>query len=312
MEVSKSKHIIYGCMGLGGSWDNSPYNAEHIITARKAIHAALELGITSFDHADIYNLGKAEKVFGVILQENPGLRDLIKIQTKAGIVLANGKGYNTYNSSRDYFLTQINKSLKNLNTDYLDTFIIHRPDPLMDVEEVAETFDYLKSEGLVRRFGVSNMSLKQIELLQYYCDMPISANQIQFSLRHASLIDEGITFNMKGSDQNAVGDLLPFSKLHNLELQAWGALDNGYYLSDKGNPDDLRVKKILQQLSLKYNSNPTAILLAWIFKLPYAIKPIIGSTNPERIALATKAVNLDISREDWYELFITARDKTIP
>lgn len=299
-------------MGLGGQWDQSPITQENIIKARKAIHAALELGITYFDHANIYTMGKAEKVFGVILKENPGLRDLIKIQTKAGIELGYGVRYTSYNSSKDHLLSQIDRSLKNLNTDYLDTFLIHRPDPLMDLEEVAETFDILKSEGIVRRFGVSNMSVRQVELLQYYCDMPICANQIQFSLKHAALLEEGLTFNIPGAPQNGVGDLLSYSKLHNIEIQAWRSLDNGYFLSEGIDTEAGKVRSLLKELASKYNSNPAAILLAWIFRLPYAIKPIIGSTNPERIALAIKAVNVDLSRENWYELYITARGELLP
>jgi len=312
MDSSKSRHIIYGCMGLGGAWDQQPISDMHISMARKAIHAALESGITVFDHADIYTLGKAEKVFGIILKENPGLRDLIKIQSKAGISLGAADGYNTYNSSKEYLIARIRQSLKNLNTEYLDLFLIHRPDPLMDPEEVAETFDFLKQEGLVRRFGVSNMSSAQIQMLQHFCDMPISANQIQFSLKHSAMIDEGISFNINDSKYNQVANLLSYSKLHNIELQAWGALDNGYYLSANGNNAGDQVKSLLKKLSQKYNTNPAAILLAWILKLPYSIRPIIGSTNPERITLATHAVEINLSREDWYLIFITVRGKKLP
>ncbi len=298
-------------MGLGGNWDDSPLQKENIEEARQAIHAALDCGITSFDHADIYNIGKAEMAFGEILKDNPGLRELIKIQTKAGISLGSD-GINTYNSSKEYFIRQIEKSLKNLKTDYLDTFLIHRPDPLMDVEEIAETFDYLKSEGIVKRFGVSNMSASQIQLLQYYCDMPISANQIQFSLKHSALIEEGMIYNITKYTQNGVGDFLPFSKIHNIEIQAWGALDNGLYLNKNEVEDVNAVKRLLKKLSEKYDTNPAAILIAWILRLPYPIKPVIGTTKPERIKRCAEAANVQLNREDWYQLYITARAESLP
>lgn len=299
-------------MGLGGAWDGKPISDLDISIARKAIHAALESGITVFDHADIYKLGKAEKVFGTILKENPGLRELIKVQSKAGVSLGSAEGYNVYNSSKEHLIGQVRQSLKNLSTDYLDLFLIHRPDPLMDPEEIAETFDYLKHEGLVRRFGVSNMSSRQIEMLQYYCDMPISVNQIQFSLRHAALIEEGVTFNIKGNSNNLVADLLSYSKLQNVELQAWGALDKGYYLSDTDLPERAKVKALLTKLAEKYNTNPAAILIAWILRLPYSFRPIIGSINAMRIRLAAQAIEINLSREDWYLIWITVRDKKLP
>ncbi|MBS9525208.1 aldo/keto reductase [Litoribacter ruber] len=311
-ETNKTHHIIYGCMGLGGSWDDSPLEKENIEEARKAIHAALDCGINTFDHADIYNVGKAELAFGEILKENPGLREMIKIQSKAGISLGTAGGFNTYHSSKEYFIRQIDKSLKNLQTDYLDTFLIHRPDPLMDVEEIAETFDYLKSEGLVKRFGVSNMSTSHIQLLQYYCDMPITANQIQFSLKHAALIEEGLTYNITKFSQNGVGDFLPFSKLHNIEIQAWGALDNGLYLNDNDLEETKAVKRLLEKLAEKYDTNPAAILVAWILRLPYNIKPVIGSTKPQRIQRCAEAAKVNLSREDWYLLYVTARADSLP
>lgn len=310
------KELIYGCMGLGGGWNNNSLSSDDFKQAENAIEAALEAGITYFDHADIYTIGKAELIFGQLLKAKPSLRDKIILQSKAGIRYHEGlMNSSIYDLSKKYLLQQVDNILKRLQTDYLDVFMLHRPDPLMNPEEIADTFRDLKKAGKVKRFGVSNMSLHQIDFIQKHCDDPLVANQIELSLGHSLLIDSGILANRVNTlDFNGVEGLLEYTQSNNLAIQAYsplmgGRLSGNDHLASK---EDKKTIDFVNQLAEKYNTTASSILLAWVMKIPSNIQPIIGTTNPQRIAECKDAVTIELSRLDWYNLWISARGEKIP
>ena len=310
------KELIYGCMGLGGGWNSNPLNSDDFKQAENAIEAALEAGITYFDHADIYTVGKAELIFGQLLKAKPSLRDQIILQSKAGICYHKGlMNSSIYDLSKKYLLQQVDIILKRLQTDYLDVFMLHRPDPLMNPEEIADTFRVLKKSGKVKRFGVSNMTLHQIDFIQKHCDDQLVANQIQLSLGHSLLIDSGILANRVNTlDFNGVEGLLEYTQSNNLAIQAYSPLMGGRFSgNDKlATKEDKKTIDLVNQFAEKYNTTSSSILLAWVMKIPGNVQPIIGTTNPQRIAECKEAVTIELSRLDWYNLWITARGEKIP
>jgi len=309
------KQLIYGCMGLGGSWDDTPITAEDRVVAEKAIEAALDAGITYFDHADIYTLGKAERVFGEVLKHNAGLRSKITIQSKGGICIRPGASSNIYNNSKAYLIGQVDEILHRLQLNYLDVFMVHRPDPLMDPAEVADAFRTLKKAGKVKEFGVSNMSLHQIKAIQQHCDDPLVANQVELSLAHSLVVDAGVLVNRSNrQDYNGVEGLVAYMQQHQMAIQAYSSLVGGRYTGNTGisSMDDQETIALLDETAEKYTTTPASILLAWLFKIPGTIQPIIGTTNPDRIKACKDAVNIELSREDWYNLWIAARGERIP
>lgn len=308
-----NRKIIYGCMGLGGSWDSSPLSLKDQKKADTVIEAALAAGITHFDHADIYTFGKAEQAFGNYLKKNSSLREKLFIQSKTGIVLNAGPLQSSiYNLSRAYVNSQVDKILKRLSVDYLDALLLHRPDPLTSMEELAETLRIVKESGKVKSFGVSNMSTSQIQLLQSHLDEPLSTNQIELSLSQSSLLDLEVWVNREESPKEAgLGGLLAYSQKQNLSLQAYSSLAQGRY----GKPSSLKDKeaaKLINELAEKYETTSSGILLAWLWKIPVNIQPVIGTTNPDRIRESVNAMKIDLSREDWYALWIMAKGVKLP
>lgn len=310
------KQLIYGCMNLGGGWDTNAITNNDIIEAEKAIETAVVNGITFFDHADIYKIGKSEQVFGKLLAQNSALRTKIIIQTKAGIRYHEGKlNSSIYDFSKAYLIQQVEKSLKQLHTDYLDVFMLHRPDILINPEELAETFSELKTSGKVNHFAVSNMSTPQIKHMQSYLDEPLLANQIQLSLGHTMLLDAEVSVNRYDKIVNTgVEDLLQYAQKQQMTIQVWGSLDNGRFTGNtfKQQEGDEKVIDFVQLLSEKYNVSKEAIVLAWLFKIPANIQPVIGTTNTKRIEACAQALTLELSREDWYNLWILKRDTKLP
>lgn len=312
-----SKHeLIYGCMGLGGEWNDSPLTSEDQKEANAAIEAALEIGITTFDHADIYKLGKSEKVFGNFLKANKGLRSKIKVQSKAGIRYHQAL-YNSsyYDLSESYLLEKTDEILSRLQTDYLDAFLLHRPDVLMEPQEIASAFDKLKKTGRVKRFGVSNMSWQQIDQLKNCCDVPIEINQVQLSLGHSLPLETGVLVNKENKwDFNGVEGLLEYMQINDIEIQTWGSMDRGRYTGNEqlAGYQEKKVMALLRQLSEKYEVDPSALLLAWLFRIPGDLKPIIGTSDPRRIIACKEAAGIELSREDWYNMWIVSRGERLP
>ncbi|MDH5476644.1 MAG: aldo/keto reductase [Cyclobacteriaceae bacterium] len=314
MKENKNTSLIYGCMGLGGEWNDSPIRKEDIDHADKALSTAIDCGITSFDHADIYTDGKAETVFGLFLKNNPGIREKIKIQSKAGILLrADPSGSSIFNNSKGYITKQVEIILQRLQIDCLDSLLIHRPDPLTTNEDLAETLTFLINQGYTKKIGVSNMEMSKINALQKHLSVPIFANQIQFGLGHSHLVSNTVLFNTNRITDHSLSGLYEYAQNNDFEIQAWGAFDRGLYLNNASTDESvIKTSKLLVELAKKYDTAPITIQLAWLQFLPITLRPIIGTTNPERIKQCTDSSFVELSREDWYSLWISALGSNLP
>ena len=312
------QEVIYGCMGLGGSWSDEPHGAHHVDQAAAAVQAALDAGITLFDHADIYRRGKSEAVFGEVLAATPGLRERIRLQTKCGIRL-NERGLQThYDLSRDAILERVNGSLKRLRTDYVDILLLHRPDPLADPAEVASAVGQLMAEGKVRQLGVSNMSAAQIEVLQDRLETPVVANQLEMSLLKRAWLESQVLVNHpEHLDYSFPHGTLEYCTRNNITLQAYGSLAKGAYTGaepDSPTSAEAATADLVAELAEAYETSGEAILLGWLMKHPAGIAPVIGTVNPDRIRACGDAgrVAQALTRADWYKLWVTARGSNIP
>lgn len=310
-------HIVLGCMGLGGGWDDAPIEPEHVKQAQEAVEAAIEVGINMFDHADIYRRGKAEQVFGQVLKEQPGLREKIFIQSKCGIRFAQGDTVpGRYDFSEEHILQSVDGELQRLGIEYLDCLLLHRPDPLGEPEVVAAAIDQLHKSGKVRYFGVSNMNAGQIELLQRYADQPFIVNQLELNLLHTGFLDTGVHVNQEAARANTFPDgTMEYMQLHDIQVQAWSPLAQGY-LSGRplgGQPESVRATaRLVREMAQQKSTTPEAVLLAWLMKHPAGIQPVIGTTNPDRIRACGQADAVSLSREEWYRLYVTSRGRPLP
>ncbi len=301
-------------MGLGGSWETNDYHHAHIKQAEEVIKTAIESGITVFDHADIYTHGKAEQVFGDVLKLSPSLRDNIVLQSKCAIRFEDKHGPKRYDFSPEWIRTSVENSLKRLHTEQLDILLLHRPDPLMEPELLAEVVTLLQSEGKIAQLGVSNMHGHQIDFLNQNLATPIIVNQLEMSLAHRDWLEDGIT---TGSTQNRQMGYAPgtleYCWSNNVQLQAWGSLAQGRFSGKPvANVQDKETSALVDQLADKYATSPEAILLGWLMRHPIGIQPVIGTTNSARIRACAQACNLTFSREDWYLLLETARGAEVP
>jgi Predicted oxidoreductase len=316
MDYLHTKQLIYGCMGLGGGWNSNAVTAADEQQAEAAIEAALSIGITIFDHADIYTNGKAEEVFGRVLKRRPELRSKMVLQSKTGICKGCAPdGTNIYNLSRSYIIEQVAVILERLCADHLDTLLLHRPDVLMRGEEVAEAFAYLKQQGMVNRFGVSNMSVSQVTYLQHFWTEPLVANQLQLSLGHTLVLDQAVSVNTRlDAFDGGMEGMLEYAQLHHIAIQAWSALDKGIYTSVSAQHTSAQraVAEMVAHLADKYNTTSTAIVLAWLMMIPGNVQPIIGTTKVDRILACTWATTTQLTREEWYGLWIAVRGRKLP
>ena len=314
LEVSK---IAYGCMGIGKTWDNSPLTESIRSNAIESVSTAIEGGINFFDHADIYARGKSEQVFGEVLKEMKGIRDNMIIQSKCGIRFMgapNSDSPGRYDFSYEHIINSANGSLKRLGIEQMDILLLHRPDPLMEPEEVAKAFDELKQKGKVRYFGVSNFNPGQLALLQNSLDMPIVVNQIEISLLHHHVINDGILANQTSGQYAASTGILDYCRLNNIQVQAWSPVALGKIFNPPLDADE-NVNDLAKQISVYAEEKGTskeAIALAWLMKHPVGIQPIIGTTNVKRITDSCKADEIKLSREEWYKLFTIARGNPVP
>lgn len=271
--------------------------------------SARDAGITVFDHADIYGgeRHRCEARFGEAVTLTPAAREAVLIQSKVGI----RKGY--FDFSKDHILTSVDESLAALKTDYLDLLLLHRPDTLVEPEEVAEAFDSLKASGKVRHFGVSNHTPGQIELLKTAVNQPLVANQVQLSITHAPLFAQGVAANMAGLDQSVSRDngLLDYSRINKMTLQAWSPFQKGFFdgifLGDREHYAELN--DAIDALASQYGVTPTGIAVAWITRHPANIQVVLGTTNPTRVADAAAGSAVPLTREEWYRLFRAAGHK---
>lgn len=313
-----TSRIALGCMRFGGSWDTNPYSKEDVVKVEKAIDVALESGITMFDHADIYTIGKAERVFGEILKARPELREKIVLQSKCGIRFADEKNPTRYDFSKDYILNSVDGILSRLNTEYLDILLLHRPDPLVEPEEVAEAFESLKGSGKVRHFGVSNMNVPQIQLLNSYCSEPMIVNQLEMSLKRMDWVEQGVLENQKaGTSINFPNGMMEYCQLEDVQIQAWGPLAKGIYSGSsisELSESDLATKKLVEKMAKEKETSTEAIVLGWLMRHPAKIQPVIGTTDPIRIKNSQDAIRQaeQMTREEWYSLYVASRGQQMP
>ncbi|GAB6168443.1 aldo/keto reductase family oxidoreductase [Clostridium carnis] len=294
----KASEIVLGCMRINNMSEEELSNY---------IDIAISEGITLFDHADIYGKGECEELFGNVLASRPGIREKIQIQSKCAI----RNGY--YDFSKEHILTSIDNSLKRLKTDYLDMLILHRPDTLMEPEEVAEAFDILQESGKVRNFGVSNFNSMQIELLKSCVKQPILVNQMQFSVMHSGMVNNGIQANtlFEGSlDRD--GSILEYCRLKNITLQAWSPLQYGFFEGIFVDNDKFpKLNEVLGSIAIEKGVSKSAIAVAWILRHPAKMQTVVGTTNIGRLKDICTASNIELSRQEWYEIY-RAADNVLP
>ena len=306
--------LAFGCMGLGGSWDDSVITEQSQRHAYSAIDAALTHGINFFDHADIYTRGKAEQVFGRYLQQAPAARAKMFIQTKCAIRFADEQGPGRYDFSADYIIHSVEQSLRRLNTDYLDLLLLHRPDPLMQPEQVAQAFTQLQQQGKVRHFGVSNMGWAQMQWLQTALGQPLLVNQLQMSLADIDWLEETVLTGMLQGQQHHFGyGTVEYCQQHGIQLQSWGSLAKGIYSGAScQTAAQQATAALVAQLAEQYRCSREAIVLAWLMRHPAAVQPVIGTANAARIAACAEATTISLSREHWYQLYVSRRGQPLP
>ncbi|MGN0153307.1 MAG: aldo/keto reductase [Lachnospiraceae bacterium] len=288
-----ASRIALGCMRM---------DTLSVSEASKLVNVALEQGITLFDHADIYGDGRSEEIFGKVLAENKGMRERMRIQTKCGI------RQGCYDSSNAYIMSSVEDSLKRLQIDCIDLLLLHRPDALMDIDEVAETFHQLQRSGKVRQFGVSNFNSAQIALLQSACREPLLVNQVQFGLMHTGMVRQGMEMNMD-SDGGIQRDLavLDYCRLHGITVQAWSPLQYGLFEGNFIDNDKFpELNAVLGRIAKEAGVTKAAVAVAWILRHPANIQVIAGTMNPEHLKEICEAVNVHLSRKEWYELYQAA------
>ncbi|MEN9938913.1 MAG: hypothetical protein RLZZ387_5492 [Chloroflexota bacterium] len=304
LEVSR---IVLGCMTL----PSEPP------AAVATIRAALDLGINCFDHANIYGRGASEAVFSSIWAETPGLRERIVLQSKCGIRLAGDPDERTakrYDFSRDHILASVDGSLARLKTDYLDILLLHRPDALVDPDEVAEAFDRLHQSGKVRFFGVSNHTGAQLDLLRASVAQPLIVNQLQLSVLHSQLINAGIIANQERQATPGEGTL-EYCRLHRITVQAWSPLARGAVTGRLPEDADQRTRAtaaLVAELAQAKGARPEAIATAWLLRHPARMQVVIGTTDPERMRAVVEGLDVTLTREEWYALFTAGRGYPIP
>lgn len=270
--------------------------------AETFIREAIDMDAIFFDHADIYGQGECERLFSKAINMTDDLREKMILQSKCGIASE------MYDSSKEHILKAVEGSLQRLKTDYLDVLLIHRPDALVEPEEVAEAFAHLHSSGKVRHFGVSNHNPMQIQLLEKYLNQPIVANQLQMSVMHAGMIDNGMHVNML--DESAVmrdGSALDFCRLNDITVQPWSPFQSGFFdgvfLGDERYP---KINHVIDDIAKKYSVSNTTIAMAWLLRHPAKLNPVTGTMNISRLKECLAATNITLSREDWYQIYLAA------
>jgi predicted oxidoreductase len=305
-----TQKLIYGAMHLGGTWDQEPIEEKYVTRAHAIIEKCMSLGIDTFDHADIYTFGKSEAVFGQAFKNTTYKRQEIVLQTKASIEL--NKDVTTYNMTGDYIKSSLEASLKRLQTDYVDVFLLHRPDPLMDVVSLRMALQEMKHEGQFKALGVSNMNHHQIDYLQNVLEMPITMNQLQMSLKHHGFVDKSILVNHPGyRDTDFPEGTLEYCMKHDIELQAWGASDQGFFNKDNSEGYD-QAKAYLKALSKKIDTTVDILVLKWLMRHPASIAPLVGTTNVDRLENLRGYEGVNFDRQEWYDLLYYLRTQQIP
>ena len=275
---------------------------------RALYDSARAAGIDFFDHADIYGgrMHHCESRFAAALRLTAAERDEIVLQTKCGIVPDKGM----FDFSYEHIVAQVEGSLRSLRTDRLDVLLLHRPDALVEPEEVARAFDELEASGKVRAFGVSNHTPRQIDLLRTAVRQPLVANQLQLSITHAPIIAQPIAMNMAAEDQSIVrdgGGIVEYCRINGITIQAWSPFQGGFFTGVfLGNPQYAELNAVIDRLAAAHGVTPIAIATAWIVRHPARMQVVLGTTTPERVTDAAAGADVELTREEWYELFRAA------
>lgn len=288
--------ISLGCMRIAGLEDRD---------VQALLQTALDEGVDFFDHADIYGGGASEEKFAKAVAALKVPREKMILQSKCGI----RRGF--FDSSKEHILASADAILKRLNTEYLDVLLIHRPDALVEPEEVAEAFDALHASGKVRHFGVSNHTPMQIELLKISVRQKLLVNQLQMSAMHTGMIDSGINANMKiDASVDRDGYILDYCRLNDITIQPWSPLQYGFFSGVfVGEPKFPALNEKLTELAKKHAVPETAIAIAWLLRHPSSMQPIAGTTNPQRLKDICTATGVELTRKEWYEIYLAAGNK---
>ena len=288
--------IVLGMMRIE---DKSVKEVEELVAT------ALSVGINAFDLADIYGRGRCEELLGLVLKNHPDLREKIWIQSKCGIRM---EEFTYFDFSKEYILESVDRILKRLQLDYLDSLLLHRPDALMEADQVAEAFDILHTSGKVRDFGVSNQNPMMMELLKKEVKQPLSINQLQLSAAFTPGFESGFHVNMEDS-QAAMrdGSIFEYCKLHDVVIQAWSVLQFGYFKGNfVGNEKFQALNQVLDRLAIKYGVTPSTIAISWILRYPAKMQAVVGTTNPKHLREVSQAANFSLTRKEWYEIYLAA------
>lgn len=285
--------VILGCMRIG---------EKSVQEVGSLIETAVECGINIFDHADIYGGGAAEEVFAKALAESSIKREDIILQSKCGIC----DGY--FDLSKAHIIDSAEKILKRLGTDYLDVLLLHRPDTLMEAEEIEEAFEKLESAGKVRAFGVSNMEPMQIEYLSTGLSRKLIINQLQFSAAHTGMIDSGFNVNMKNeAGINRDGSILEYCRFKGITIQTWSSLQYGFFKGTfLGNEKYSELNRVMERIAKEQEVTPAAVAIAWILKHPAKMQAVVGTTNTKRLREIAVADDVELTRKEWYEIYRAA------
>ena len=269
------------------------------------VETALSVGINAFDLADIYGRGRCEELLGLVLKNRPDLREKMWIQSKCGIRI---EEFTYFDFSKDYIIKSVDGILQRLKIDHLDSLLLHRPDALMESDQVAEAFDLLYKQGKVRDFGVSNQNPMMMELLKKDVKQPLAVNQLQLSAAFTPGFESGFHVNMEDS-QAAMrdGSIFEYCKLHDVVIQAWSVLQFGYFKGNfVGNEKFQALNQVLDRLAFKYGVTPSTIAISWILRYPAKMQAVVGTTNPKHLREVSQAANFSLTRKEWYEIYLAA------
>ena len=269
------------------------------------VETTLSVGINAFDLADIYGRGRCEELLGLVLKNRPDLREKMWIQSKCGIRI---EEFTYFDFSKDYIIKSVDGILQRLKIDHLDSLLLHRPDALMESDQVAEAFDLLYKQGKVRNFGVSNQNPMMMELLKKDVKQPLAVNQLQLSAAFTPGFESGFHVNMEDS-QAAMrdGSIFEYCKLHDVVIQAWSVLQFGYFKGNfVGNEKFQALNQVLDRLAIKYGVTSSTIAISWILRYPAKMQAVVGTTNPKHLREVSQAANFSLTRKEWYEIYLAA------
>ena len=269
------------------------------------VETALSVGINAFDLADIYGRGRCEELLGLVLKNRPDLREKMWIQSKCGIRI---EEFSYFDFSKEYILQSVDGILQRLKIDHLDSLLLHRPDALMESDQVAEAFDLLYKQGKVRDFGVSNQNPMMMELLKKDVKQPLAVNQLQLSAAFTPGFESGFHVNMEDS-QAAMrdGSIFEYCQLHDVVIQAWSVLQFGYFKGNfVGNEKFQALNQVLERLAIKYGVTSSTIAISWILRYPAKMQAVVGTTNPKHLREVSQAANFSLTRKEWYEIYLAA------